>query len=159
MKKPTVYVICGFIGAGKTTFSKKLASETGAIHITKDGWMVQIFGNNAPTMEDFSTLDNNVSKLATDFAFKLVEHGIDVILDEGFWTKSQREELKKRIEKAGAKWVLYYVSTPADEMKKRVLNRSKNPDKESFEISDEMFDSYLKYWQPPEEDEEFILAK
>lgn len=158
IKKPTVYIICGFIGSGKTTFSKKLAKDTGAFRVTKDEWMVQIFGNT-PVKENFETLDNNVTKLAKDFAFQLVERGVDVILDEGFWAKSQREELKKRIEKAGAKWVLYYVATPIDEMKKRVANRSKNPGKESFEITDEMFDGYLKYWQPPEEDEEFILAK
>lgn len=157
-KQPTVYLICGFIGAGKTTFSKKLAKSTGALRITKDEWMVQIFGNT-PVEENFETFDNNVTKLAKDFAFQLVERGIDIILDEGFWEKYQREELKKRIEKAGAKWVLYYVSTPLDEMKKRVANRSKNPGKESFEVSDEMFDSYLKYWHPPGKDEEFILVK
>ena len=159
IKRPTVYIICGFIGAGKTTFSKKLAQETGAMHITKDEWMVKIFGNRAPTMEDFSTWDENVSALARDFAFKLVECGIDVILDEGYWTRLHRDEIKKRVEKAGAREVMYYVSTPLEEMKKRVINRSKNPGKESFEISEEMFDRYVKSWQPPEEDEEFILVK
>lgn len=158
-KQPTVYIICGFIGAGKTTFSKKLAKETGAIHITKDEWMVRIFGNKAPTMEQFSKWDENVAKLARDFAFKLVEHGVDVILDEGYWVRAHRDEIKTKAEKAGAKWILYYVSTPLDEMKKRVINRSKNPGKQSFTISEGMFDSYVKNWKPPTEDEEFILAK
>jgi hypothetical protein len=44
-------------------------------------------------------------------------------------------------------------------MTERVFHRSKNPPEESFEISGEMFDNYLQYWQPPEEDEEFILAE
>ena len=74
-KTPTVYLICGFIGAGKTTFSKKLEKETGALRITKDEWMVRIFGN-VPVKDDFETLDTNVAQLATDFAFQLVERGM-----------------------------------------------------------------------------------
>ena len=30
-KKPTAHLICGFIGAGKTTFAKNLEKETGAL--------------------------------------------------------------------------------------------------------------------------------
>lgn len=45
-KKPIVYVICGFIGAGKTTFARKLEHETKAIRITKDEWIIKIFVNN-----------------------------------------------------------------------------------------------------------------
>jgi len=44
-------------------------------------------------------------------------------------------------------------------MKKRVVTRSEIPPEDSFEISGEMFDSYVKYWESPTEDEEFILAK
>ena len=38
--KPTVYVLCGFIGAGKTTFARELEARTGAVRITKDEWLV-----------------------------------------------------------------------------------------------------------------------
>jgi len=34
--KPIVYVLCGFIGAGKTTFANRLTETTGAVRITKD---------------------------------------------------------------------------------------------------------------------------
>ena len=41
-RTPIVYLICGFIGAGKTTFSKKLETETGAVRITKDEWSISL---------------------------------------------------------------------------------------------------------------------
>ena len=44
-KQPVAYVICGFIGAGKTTFARKLEKETKAIRITKDEWIIKIIGN------------------------------------------------------------------------------------------------------------------
>lgn len=157
--KATVYLICGFIGAGKTTFSKKLAEKTGAMRVTKDEWMVKIFGNKAPNREDFSILDNNVANLATEFALELAGRGVDVILDEGYWIRSQRDELKERIKQVGARWVLYYVETPMEQMKDRVVKRTINPGSESFEISEEMFDGYVKYWQPPTKDEDYLLAE
>jgi len=32
-KQPIAYIICGFIGAGKTTFARKLEKETEAVRI------------------------------------------------------------------------------------------------------------------------------
>ncbi len=82
-----------------------------------------------------------------------------MIIDEGFWVKSQRDDIKKKISEIGATPLLYYVESPLEQMRERVVTRSKTPPEDSFEISGEMFDSYVKYWEPPNEDEEFILAK
>lgn len=35
-------------------------------------------------------------------------------MDEGFWTKAEREELKRRIQAIGAKAVMYYIDTPIE---------------------------------------------
>jgi len=158
-KQPVAYVICGFIGAGKTSFARKLEKETGAVRITKDEWMIKIFGNKITSDKNFEEYDKNVIELTRNFAFKILKSGGDVILDEGFWAKSQRDDMKKKISEVGAKPILYYVECPIEEMRERVVSRSKIPPEDSFEISGEMFDSYVKYWQPPEEDEEFILVK
>ena len=158
-KPPVAHIICGFIGAGKTTFAKKLEKETGAIRITKDEWIVKIFGNKITSDKNFEEYDKRITQLAKDIAFKILQSGGDVILDEGFWVKSQRDDIKQKISEIGAKPILYYVECPVEEMRKRFVSRSKIPPEDSFEISGEMFDGYLKYWKPPEEDENFVLAK
>ncbi|MEK7572136.1 MAG: ATP-binding protein [Patescibacteria group bacterium] len=158
-KQPIAYIISGFIGAGKTTFARRLEKETGAIRITKDEWVIKIFGNEITSDKNFEEYDKKVTELAKHIAFKMLKAGGDVILDEGFWAKSQRNDIKREISKLGAKSILYYVECPVEKMRERVVTRSKNPPEDSFEIGGEMFDSYLKYWQPPEKDEEFILAK
>ena len=158
-KQPIAYIICGFIGAGKTTFARKLEKETGAVRITKDEWMIKIFGNKITSDNNFEKYDHNVIGLARETAFKILKSGRDVVMDEGFWAKSQRDEMKKKILEMGAKPIFYYVESSVEKMKERVVNRSKTPPEDSFEISGEMFDSYVKYWEPPTEDEEFILAK
>ena len=157
-KQPIAYVICGFIGAGKTTFARKLEKETGAIRITKDEWMIKIFGNKITSDKNFEEYDKNVIELTRHFAFRILESGGDVIMDEGFWAKSEREDLKKNILNIGAKPILYYVEFPIEKMRDRVVNRSLIPPDDSFEISEEMFDKYLKYWEPPTAEEDILLV-
>ena len=158
-KQPIAYVICGFIGAGKTTFARKQEKETNAIRITKDEWIIKIFGNKITSDKNFEMYDKNITELATDIAFRILKAGKDVILDEGFWVKSQRDDIKKKILQVGAKPIFYYVESSVEKMKERVINRSKNPTKDSFEISEEMFNSYLKYWQAPDESENVKVVK
>src|SRR5215216_4128645 len=104
---PVVYLLCGFIGAGKTTFAKKLEKKTGAVRITKDEWSIRLIGQD-PTIDGYAEHDHRIIELSRDVAFQLVEKGIDVILDEGFWEKEQRDELRKRIEEMGATSIIYY---------------------------------------------------
>ena len=154
---PTVYLICGFIGAGKTTFAKKLEEKTGAVRITKDEWSIRLIGND-PTIEGYAEHDHRIIELSRDVAFQLVEKGIDVIIDEGFWAKQQRVELGKRIEEMGAKAVIYYLDTPIEVIRERVVERNSHVNHDSFMISGELLDHYLQFWQPPSEDEGHILA-
>jgi predicted kinase len=156
-RKPIVYLICGFIGAGKTTFAKKLEEKTSAVRITKDEWSIRLIGND-PTIDGYEEWDTKIIELSRDVAFQLAEKGIDVIIDEGFWTKEQRDELRRKIDAIGAKAVLYYVETSIETIRGRVVGRNNNLTKDSFKISREMLDNYLKYWQPPSEDEDYILA-
>ena len=156
-RKPIVYLICGFIGAGKSTFAKKLEEKTGAVRITKDEWSISLIGND-PTIDGYADWDTKIIELSRNFAFYLAGKGIDVIIDEGFWEKEQRDKMRRRIEALGAKEVLYYLDTPIETIRERVSGRNTNITKESFKISKEMLDDYLKYWQPPAEDEDYILA-
>ena len=156
-RKSIVSIICGFIGAGKTTFAKKLEAKTGAVRITKDEWSIHLIGND-PTIDGYEEWDHKICGLSRDVAFQLAERGIDVIIDEGFWERELRDEMRRKIESLGAKEVLYYVKTPMEVIRERMLGRNDNLTKDSFKISKEMFDNYLKYWQPPGEDEDYVLA-
>jgi predicted kinase len=75
-----------------------------------------------------------------------------------FWAKEQRVELRRRIEAIGAKEVLYYVDTPIETIRERILGRNFNFTEDSFKISSVMLDNYLRYWQPPSEDEDYVLV-
>jgi predicted kinase len=155
--KPIVYLLCGFIGSGKTTFAKKLEERTGAVRITKDEWLIRLIGND-PTIDGYADYDSRMCGLSRDVAFQLAAKGIDVILDEGFWEKELRDEMRRRTEDIGAQAVLYFLDTPIETIRDRVAQRNMNLANDSFEISMDLLDGYLKYWQPPGDDEEYVLA-
>lgn len=157
-KKHFVYMICGFIGAGKTTFAKKLEKETGALRFTKDEWIIKIFGNN-PTFDQFDKYDERISRLCFDVAFECLKAGNDIILDDGFWVRSQRDEIRNRIKKAGANFKVYYLKCSDNTMKQRVLKRSTKPTKTAFHIDSERFESYKKYFEELDADEEHTVVK
>ena len=155
--KATVYLICGFIGAGKTTFAKTLEERTGAVRITKDEWSIRLIGSD-PAFDGYAEWDAKIIELSRDFALYLAEKRIDVIMDEGFWGKGEREDLRRRVSAIGAEAVVYYVDTPIERIRERVAERNNNLTKESFEISQEKLEGYLMNWQPPGEDEHYLLA-
>lgn len=41
-----VYFICGFVGSGKTTYSKELADKVGAFRFSIDEWMIPLYGEH-----------------------------------------------------------------------------------------------------------------
>lgn len=66
--------------------------------------------------------------------------------------------MRMKIEGMGADVVLYYLNTPIETIRERVAQRSADPPKDSFRISDDLLDFYLPHWQPPGEDEDYVLA-
>lgn len=153
--KPVAHIIIGFIGSGKTTFARKLEKETGAVRFTKDEWMVRVFGNILTNKHE--EYDTKMASLATDMALKCLKAGIDVIIDEGFWVKEHRDAISKKVRNAGAIPKLYYIETSYETMKVRTLKRSENPPEDSFNIDEEVFNHYWKFFRPPGKDEKFIL--
>jgi predicted kinase len=155
--KATVYLVAGFIGSGKKTFSKTLESETGALRFNKDEWVIKLLGRNAPKVDNFAKFDNFLIDLATELALKCAAHGVDVIIDDGFWYKRQRDDVIKRIRSIGANVKGYYLRCPKDILEQRVLERSKNTSDDSFVIDKEMFAKYYESFQEPSPAEDFIL--
>ena len=98
-----------------------------------------------------------MASLATDIALKCLAAGVNVILDEGFWVKEQRAEIRDKVINVGAVPKFYYIETSFEMMKARTLKRSESPPLDSYIIDGESFNHYWKFFQPPDNEEEFEL--
>ncbi len=48
---PTVHLIEGPVGAGKSTFSADLAARTRGVHIALDAWFAKLFSPDRPVAD------------------------------------------------------------------------------------------------------------
>ena len=39
-----MHLLCGLLGAGKTTYAKQLATDVGGVRFTLDEWMLRLYG-------------------------------------------------------------------------------------------------------------------
>jgi len=95
--------------------------------------------------------------LATDVALYCLKSGKDVIIDDGFWFRKQRDEIRKRLNKLGVKVIFYYINCPFEIARNRVVSRNKSFTPDAFNIDNQMFDSYIEYFNDMGDDENYVL--
>ncbi len=156
--KPIVYLICGQVGSGKTTFAKKLEKETNAIRITPDEWMLKLYPD-MPKKEDFDNFYYKCCDVAWSVACEIVKRGGDVILDFSFWKRKERVKFRNLAINSGALVELFYIKCDDKEILKRLRKRNLEQPEGSIRITDDMFDFFSPGFEPPEEDEAFTLIK
>ena len=143
----------GFAGVGKTTFSKRLESETKAIRFTPDELVETLYGDEI-RIDDFLKYFARVSDLVWSLSCKLLQNEQDVILDIGFWSRASREEAKERLSKIGADYKMYYVTCAEEEIKRRLLLRNS-----SLWADEKTIIERKALFEEPNSDEDFTLVK
>ena len=87
---PKVIMICGKICSGKTTYANKIKSTNHAVILSVDEIMLALFGQN---------VDGEYVSKVKSYLYKkslgILEAGINVVLDGGFWTHDERKFAKK----------------------------------------------------------------
>ena len=117
-----VYILCGKICSGKSTYSQQLRKDKKAVILSVDDITLTLLGQNGG-----DTLDVYVEKLEQYFfqkSVEIVETGINVILDWGFWTKSERDFAKEFYGSRGIEYEFHYISISDEEWYSRLDKRN-----------------------------------
>jgi predicted kinase len=154
---PTVHLIHGFTGAGKTTFAKSLEQQTGAVRFSPDEWMVRLHGSNPP-VNKFQQYHDRIEKLIWDTAALFLQKGHDVVMDMGFWTRASRDRAREFATKHHAKIKLYALTCSENIMRLRVLERTRNLPAGALFIDENAFELFKKRFEPLTPDEEHMTV-
>ncbi|GAA5502825.1 hypothetical protein Dxin01_02572 [Deinococcus xinjiangensis] len=119
----TLTLLCGLPASGKTTLAREI-EQVGAIRLSSDDWMVPLYGQHMPR-EVFDARLSTVRELQWELAAKLLNRGVDVVLDEGFWRQTEREAYRAKAEALGADVRLIYFDVPPEELRRRLTIRNK----------------------------------
>src|SRR5918999_4280632 len=119
MTKARLILICGLPGSGKTTLARQLASEVPAVRLCPDEWK-HALGIDYYDEQMRVRLEKRLWRLGQE----LLALGQSVILENGFWAREEREELRLAARALGVRVELHYLEAPIDELWRRIEIRN-----------------------------------
>ncbi|MEZ9865218.1 AAA family ATPase [Vibrio breoganii] len=153
-----IYFVCGFIGSGKTTYSKTLAQKHGAFRFSIDEWMIPLYGEHMERVV-FNHRLATLQELFKDSALQLFSLGVPVIFDFGFWRKADRDTFTDWASKVGAEGEIHYLDVSFDACKQRAFTRNSDLNGKSYEMTPEMLDLFWSWFEVPASNENVVWVQ
>lgn len=152
MKKPTLYLMLGYPGAGKTTAAKTIHELTHAEHLWADLVRRDMFGTPKYTHTENIQLYEYMNNMAD----QLLGQGKDVIFDTNFNFYKDRQRLREIAAKHEAAVYVVWVTTPKHVSRERATDGKGHHTRVLGDMPHETFDRMSGNLEEPKADEDVI---
>jgi predicted kinase len=155
----TLHLMVGLPGSGKTTFARQLEAQHRALRLTVDEWHIRLFGSDFDGASDDADLavhnDRHaaIEALLWETAARVLTLGVDVILDFGFWTRRERDELRGRAQELGAGFRIHFADAAEEVLLERIRARNAELPAGTFHIPEDRLKEWMLLFEPPSADE------
>ena len=138
-------ILCGLPASGKTLFAQRLAHHFSLVRLSPDEWMTDLGIDHGD--EEFRAL---LEARLTRLGFELLVKGQSVILEYGFWGRSERDALREQAHAIGVPIVLYFLNVPFEELWRRLQERNQRAEYGKVVISLQELQQMARIFQPPD---------
>ena len=149
-----IIITCGKLCSGKTTYSKRLAKEIGAVRLSVDEITLLLLGPFAGDILDeyFQKLE----KYLMEKSLEAAEAGVSSVIDLGLWTKAEREKVRKFYRERGAECEIHYLKVPDGVWRERIEKRNREIEAgltEAYPVDENLLKKFESFFEEPSPDE------
>ena len=155
LTKPTLFMLYGFPGAGKTHLARNLRETVQSAHVNADKIRYQLFEEPRYDRAENEIVDQLMEYMTEEF----LDAGVSVIFDTNAIKKGQRRTLREIARKKKAQNVLVWLQIDPESAFTRVSGRDRRrlEDKVAQPMDKPLFDEVTSRMQNPGHDEDYIV--
>ncbi|MET4925362.1 AAA family ATPase [Streptomyces sp. PSRA5] len=146
--RPTLILLCGLPGSGKTTLARHLAQVVPAVRLCPDEWLTDL-GLDPYDEQARDRLEKRLWSHAKEF----LGIGRSVILEYGFWDRRERDEKRLTARALGVAVELHHLTASLDELSARLESRTAEGPWGSVPVTREKLKEYAEHFEAPEAEE------
>ena len=141
----TLHLMVGLPGVGKTTLALQLARELPALRLSADDLQLALFGDDM-AHPDHNARHDAIEAALWPIAVQALQAGADVILDFGFWSRTERDDLRARAAALGHASRLHLPDDPGPAERLARIRRRPH----GFAVTAADLAGYVVLYQPPD---------
>lgn len=154
-EKGTLIFFCGKMGSGKSTLSRKISCQEGAILLSEDEWLKTIYPDEIESFEDYIKYSSRLKPVLKEHVQNILNSGISVVMDFPGNTEKQRAWFKEIYAEYEFPHKLIYVEASDSLCLKQLKTRRKTHLERARFDTEDVFHQVTSYFQPPSEHEGF----
>ena len=143
-----LHLICGLRGSGKSTLASELERSEATVWLSADEWMTRIVGDGYDQERRAA-----IEQVQWELTKRLLKLGVNVVLDNGFWSRSERQLLRSEATELGASTELHVLDVPLAELQERIATRNRALPINAFRVDPADLETWSKLFELPTPDE------
>jgi len=138
-------LLCGLPASGKTTLAREIADTYDAVRLNPDEW------ETAMGVDPFDkSFQARLEAKFWELTQRLLVLGTSVVLEWGFWARSERDEKREAARTLGVAVELRFLDAPYEELVRPVGDRHAAG---GLAITERHMERYRDIFQPPTDEE------
>lgn len=156
LTKPTLVILYGFPGAGKTYLARQLCEDLHAAHVQADRIRFELFEEPRYDDQENEIVDHLMRYMSEEF----LAAGLSVVFDVNAARLSQRRSLRDMARKCKAEPFLIWLQIDLESsfIRGAKRDRRKADDRYAMAVDRNMFEDQLSRMQNPANVEDFIVV-
>lgn len=153
-----IYMMCGRICSGKSTYAERLRKEQRAVVLSVDEITLALFDGN--TGSKHGEYVERAEKYLYAKSLEILECNINVVLDWGFWTRAERDFAREFYGSRGIEFEFICIGISDEEWQRRIAKRNAAVEAGSisaYYVDEGLAEKFRGMYEPPSADEKMTV--